>query len=120
MTKLDEALREARGTLEPGEPEILMAHVLGSTRSWLYAHGDSELPRDVVERFAALVADRRDGIPVAYLTGRRGFRDLDLAVTPAGSRANANSTSSSVSGRGISVAGVTARSRSRKPRRPVR
>lgn len=83
MTKLDEALREARGTLEPGEPEILMAHVLGSTRSWLYAHGDSELPRDVVERFAALVADRRDGIPVAYLTGRRGFRDLDLAVTPA-------------------------------------
>lgn len=87
MARVDAALREARRTLAPAEgavtdAELLLAHVLDRPRGWLYAHGDSELPADAAERFSALVARRRNGEPVAYLTGRRGFWSLDLLVTP--------------------------------------
>ena len=81
MTRLDAALREARAGLEPGEPEVLLAHVLGRPRGWLYAHGDEELGPAQAAAFAGLVARRQAGEPVAYLTGRQGFRDLELAVT---------------------------------------
>lgn len=87
MTRVDAALREARRTLAPGEAavtdaEVLLAHVLDRPRGWLYAHGDAELPVAAAARFSALVARRRNGEPVAYLTGRRGFWSLDLHVTP--------------------------------------
>ena len=83
MTSVDEALREGRRELAPGEAEILLAHVLGRQYGWLYAHGEAELAPAAAERFVALVHERRGGRPVAYLTGRRGFRDLDLDVSPA-------------------------------------
>lgn len=86
--RLDAALREARAVLaraggDPGEADILMAQVVGHPRGWLYAHGDEPLDPEVAARFNALVARRRAGEPVAYLTGRQGFRDLDLEVGPA-------------------------------------
>lgn len=82
MARLEVALREARAELEPGEAEVLLAHVLRRPRGWLYAHGDDELAPADAASFAALLARRRAGEPVAYLTGRQGFRDLELAVTP--------------------------------------
>jgi release factor glutamine methyltransferase len=70
----------------PGEPrrdaEILLGHVLGRDRAWLTAHDTDPLPADQAARFRALWARRLAGEPVAYLTGRRGFWTLDLAVTP--------------------------------------
>lgn len=83
MGTLEATLRDARAALAAGEAEILMAHVLGRPRGWLYAHGDEGLPPAAAERFAALLARRRAGEPVAYLTGRQGFRDLELVVSPA-------------------------------------
>lgn len=82
MPSVDAALREARAGLEPGEADVLLAHVLGRPRSWLHAHGDAALPPALAGRFAGLVERRLAGVPVAYLTGRRGFRDLELEVTP--------------------------------------
>jgi release factor glutamine methyltransferase len=70
----------------PGEPrrdaEILLEHVLGRDRAWLTAHDTDPLPADQAARFRALWSRRLAGEPVAYLTGRRGFWTLDLAVTP--------------------------------------
>lgn len=80
---VEAALREARGQLEPGDAEVLLAHVLGRGRGWLYAHGDDVLAPALAARFSGLVERRRAGVPVAYLTGRRGFHDLDLDVSPA-------------------------------------
>ena len=61
---------------------MLLAHVLGRTPAWLYAHGGDAIPGAEVLRFHELVERRAAGEPVAYLTGRRGFWTLDLAVTP--------------------------------------
>ena len=64
------------------EAGLLLGHALGRTRAWLFAHADDEVEPDAQARFEQLVAARRRGEPVAYLTGTRGFWTLDLEVTP--------------------------------------
>lgn len=81
-TTPDALLRQARARIEANEASMLLAHVLGRTPAWLYAHGGDAIPGAEVLRFHELVERRAAGEPVAYLTGRRGFWTLDLAVTP--------------------------------------
>ncbi len=83
MPRLDDLLRSARARLPEGEADLLLAHVLARGSAWLFAHGDAVVDEPDAVRFDALVARRAAGEPVAYLTGRRGFWTLDLAVTPA-------------------------------------
>jgi release factor glutamine methyltransferase len=69
--------------LVPIDAQVLLAHVVGADRAWLVAHATDPLPGAHADAFFALAKRRRDGEPVAYLTGRREFHGLDLAVTPA-------------------------------------
>lgn len=82
-----DALGWAAGLLGDHNPRleaaILLAHCLRRPRSHLLAWPDNPLEETVRHRFEALVARRRRGEPIAYLTGRREFWSLDLAVTPA-------------------------------------
>jgi release factor glutamine methyltransferase len=59
------------------DAEILLAHVLGVDRGDLYVR-DFEPPPG----FEPLIARREAREPVAYLTGHRAFRHLDLLVDP--------------------------------------
>jgi len=79
---VEAALRRARGRVKAHEAVLLMAHVLGRPSAWLYAHGDASMEEADAHRFMKLVERRAAGEPVAYLTGRRGFWTLDLAVSP--------------------------------------
>jgi release factor glutamine methyltransferase len=81
--RVDALLRAARGRLDAIDADLLLAHVLDRSRTWLFAHGDAQVDPAQVERFDALVARREAGEPVAHLTGRRGFWRFDLAVSPA-------------------------------------
>lgn len=65
------------------DAEILMAHVLESKRSFLYANPELELPYNRSEAFRKLVRQRAAGHPVAYLTETAEFWSLPLRVTPA-------------------------------------
>lgn len=65
------------------DAEVLLAFVLGKTRSFLFSRPDFELNDEQNTAFAALVARRAAGEPVAYLTGTRGFWTLDLSVNSA-------------------------------------
>src|SRR4030042_6236710 len=74
----------AKGVSEPrAAAEILLAHTLGVSRLDLYLRYDQPLKVDELTRFKALVVRRREGEPVAYLTGHREFWSLDIQVTPA-------------------------------------
>lgn len=53
--------------------ELLLAHVLGHERTWLYAHPEAVLPAAADRRLAALVARAEHHEPVAYLIGERAF-----------------------------------------------
>ncbi|MGH8032766.1 MAG: peptide chain release factor N(5)-glutamine methyltransferase [Luteimonas sp.] len=78
---VDAALRDACARMAVCDAERLLAHTLSRSRAWLYAHGDQALTIDDMQRFAALLARREAGEPVAYLIGRRGFWHFDLSVT---------------------------------------
>ena len=83
------ALEAASGTAQGAtrgtarlESEILLAQAIGWSRARVLAHPDAVIDPDCARRFDRLVERRRDGEPIAYLTGRREFWSLDLAVTP--------------------------------------
>jgi release factor glutamine methyltransferase len=62
------------------DAEILLAHVLGSTREHLYAEPERELSPAEHARLRELVARRARHEPIAYLTGRKAFHDIELGV----------------------------------------
>lgn len=63
------------------EAELLLMHVLGVNRTWLYAHSDDAVEGESADRFRGLMERRVAGEPIAYLTGHREFFALDLQVT---------------------------------------
>ncbi|MBW5801561.1 peptide chain release factor N(5)-glutamine methyltransferase [Halomonas elongata] len=80
--------RAASRLVEAGSPsarldaEVLLCHVLGVDRAWLYTWGDREADGSDQARFEALIAARAAGQPVAYLTGEREFWGLSLLTGP--------------------------------------
>ena len=66
------------------DAEILLLHALGQDwdRTRLYTVFADPLPPDVAEAYAALIARRGEGEPVAYLVGRREFMGRPFAVGP--------------------------------------
>ncbi|UYB51521.1 peptide chain release factor N(5)-glutamine methyltransferase [Xanthomonas sp. AM6] len=76
-------LRDACAQIERADAEALLLHALQRDRAWLFAHARDPLPAAAAQGFGELLARRAQGEPVAYLTGRRGFWTLDLAVGPA-------------------------------------
>ncbi|WP_010484299.1 peptide chain release factor N(5)-glutamine methyltransferase [Pseudomonas sp. S9] len=62
--------------------ELLLAHVLGKSRSYLHTWADKALTDTQFEQFAAAIKRRQAGEPVAYIIGQQGFWTLDLDVAP--------------------------------------
>lgn len=62
------------------EAEILLAYALQKPRSFLYAHAEAQLSPACAAQLQALVAQRCEGQPVAYLTSQREFWSLPLYV----------------------------------------
>jgi release factor glutamine methyltransferase len=63
--------------------ELLLMHVLGRDRAWIYAHPEYSLTRAELENYCALLERRAAGEPTQYLTGTQEFWGLDFEVTPA-------------------------------------
>ena len=62
------------------DAEVLLGMVLEVGREYCYAHAEAQVPAAAAADFWRLITRRRDGFPVAYLTGRREFWSLDLTV----------------------------------------
>lgn len=60
--------------------ELLLAHALGQTRTWLYTWPETHVAGDREAVFRELLSRRRAGEPLAYITGEREFWSLPLAV----------------------------------------
>jgi len=65
------------------DSEILLCHSLGKSRTWLYTWPEHAVAPESAQRFNELLAQRRAGVPVAYLIGEREFWSLSLAVNSA-------------------------------------
>lgn len=60
--------------------QLLLAHVLGSSRAALLGRPERVVEAVQVQQLQALLARRRLGEPVAYLLGRKAFWDFELTV----------------------------------------
>ncbi|MBI5611856.1 MAG: peptide chain release factor N(5)-glutamine methyltransferase [Gammaproteobacteria bacterium] len=65
------------------DAELLVMHVCGLRRSELLTRDRQPLTAEQATEIDELIARRRHGEPIAYLTGRREFWSLDLSVSPA-------------------------------------
>ena len=70
---------QAAGSLEA---ELLLCHVLGVSRAWLYANADRVTEPGQSADYVTLLCRRKAGEPIAYLTGTREFWSLPFKVTP--------------------------------------
>ncbi|MBA1265189.1 peptide chain release factor N(5)-glutamine methyltransferase [Stutzerimonas stutzeri] len=64
------------------DAELLLAHVLGTSRSYLHTWPEREPGAEQCKAFAEYLERRRRGEPVAYILGRQGFWSLELEVAP--------------------------------------
>lgn len=85
MSTVKELLAAAAGLCAEtaADAPLLLAHVLGRDRSWLYAWPEYPLDADRQKQYENLLQRRLNGEPLAYLTGKREFWSLELQVTPA-------------------------------------
>ncbi len=64
------------------DAEVLLAHACGCKRIELYTRFEEVPGEQVRAAFRELVRRRAEGMPVAYLVGRREFYSLSFRVTP--------------------------------------
>jgi release factor glutamine methyltransferase len=62
--------------------EVLLLHVLGRDRAFLYAHPETPLTPDQERAYRQLVSERAAGKPTQYLTGQQEFWGLTFLVRP--------------------------------------
>lgn len=65
------------------DTQLILAHTLTKTLTYLHTWPDSIISDIQYEQFIALLARRELGEPVAYIIGKQDFWTLTLAVSPA-------------------------------------
>jgi release factor glutamine methyltransferase len=70
-------------TMERADTLALLSHCLQRNKAWLLAHTEEEIPAAQKGHFLELIARKKNGEPVAYLTGKKEFYGRDFLCTPA-------------------------------------
>jgi release factor glutamine methyltransferase len=74
-------LRDAQVPSYTLAAELLLLHVLGRDRTWIYSHPEEEIEAAAAERYSALIQRRANGEPTQHLTGKQEFWGLEFEVT---------------------------------------
>ena len=64
------------------DAEVLLSHVLGKQRIYLYVHFDEPLLAEELALYRAMIRQRVEHMPVAYILGEKEFMGLTFKVTP--------------------------------------
>ncbi len=62
------------------DADLLLAHILNKPAEYILAHDEEKLSFWQKWRYERMIAKRKKGIPVAYLTGHKEFYGYDLMV----------------------------------------
>ncbi len=62
------------------DAEVLLSHILRQPVTFLLAHDETEIGWWKLWRYRRFIAKRKEGMPVAYLTGHKEFYFLDFEV----------------------------------------
>ncbi len=78
------AIERLHGSESPKlDTQILMAHILQTSREAVLAWPDRQLDYEQLELFELLLCRREQGEPIAYVTGKKAFWNIELNVTQA-------------------------------------
>ena len=64
------------------DAEVMLSHVLGKQRIYLYVHFDEPLQAEELAAYRTMIKQRIDRVPVAYILGEKEFMGLAFKVTP--------------------------------------
>src|SRR5436309_16111066 len=84
-TLIKSGIAQLRGAQVPSytlAAELLLLHVLGRDRTWMYSHPEEEISLVNAEHYSALIRRRAAGEPTQHLTGKQEFWGLEFEVTP--------------------------------------
>lgn len=62
--------------------DVILSHILGKDRTWILFHRDVEIDGKTAVEIESALAERRTGLPVAYITHHKEFFGYDFYVTP--------------------------------------
>lgn len=62
------------------ESRLMLEYVIEKNHAWMITHAEQQLTQDAVERFEALLKQRLNGKPLAFILGKQSFWDLELYV----------------------------------------
>jgi len=84
---IKEALKHASNSLHDSDTneldsEVLLAYLLKKNRSYFRAWPDRTLSTDELDAYQQLIEQRKNGQPIAYLTGEREFWSRSFIVSP--------------------------------------
>ena len=63
------------------DADLILCHVLGVSRTWLFLHNDDVLTTEQEAAIEAALEKRLGGLPVAYITGEKEFYGRTFFVT---------------------------------------
>jgi release factor glutamine methyltransferase len=63
------------------DAELLMGHMMGKARTWLFTHRDANVCKEQLEALQKLSDRRLAGEPIQYITGETEFYGLPFRVT---------------------------------------
>ena len=87
LATIETALSDAAHTLSAVsesprlDAEVLLAWVLGTSRSYLFTHPEEKLRDRPAADFSDAIDRREKGEPVAYITGSKEFWSMELSVS---------------------------------------
>jgi release factor glutamine methyltransferase len=81
---LDQAYQQLAAVSDSAllDAEVLLCHCLNKNRSFIRAWPEHQLTDQQAAEFQDLIAQRQQGVPVAYLTGEREFWSRSFKVNP--------------------------------------
>ncbi len=80
---ISQALAQAHRHIEKIDARMLLEYTLGVSHSFLLTYPDHVLTIQQLQEYFHWVRQRTDGMPVAYIVGKRDFFDLTFRVTQA-------------------------------------
>ncbi len=64
------------------DSDVILKNILGVEEDFILFHGEKELSKEQETSFLSGIQKRKQGLPVAYITGKKEFFGYDFSVTP--------------------------------------
>ncbi|MBU5293104.1 peptide chain release factor N(5)-glutamine methyltransferase [Anaerosalibacter bizertensis] len=62
------------------ESIIILSYLQNVDKSYIYTHGDKEIPEEIVDKFLNFIEKRKKGYPLSYILKEKEFYGLDFYI----------------------------------------